>query len=81
MRTAMKVAMAAVAMMLGAGVASAAEKPVKHHHHAQTVHKSGKHHASKPTHKRTASKHVNKHYASKHNHKNLASKRTHKPAA
>jgi len=81
MRTVLKVAMAAVAMMIGAGVASAAEKPLKQHHHAQTMHKSSKHHASKATHKRNASKHSNKHYASKHAHKHVASKRTHKHAA
>lgn len=80
MRTAMKVAMAAVAMMLGAGVASAAETPMKQQHQTQSLQKSGKHQASKSTHKRTASKHANKH-ASKHSRKHLASKRTHKHAA
>ena len=56
MKTTWTVAVAAVAMMIGAGVANAHDKDAKHLHrpHHQTHamhHKTQKHYASKHTHK------------------------------
>lgn len=83
MKTTLTVAIAAVAMMFGAGIASANDKDAKNlhrsHHQTHALHqKGGKHYAAKPTNKHIASKHTHKHYASKHTHKHIASKHTHK---
>ena len=69
---------AAVAMMLGAGVATAQDLSSKHLHrsHHQTHamhHKVEKHYASKHSHKHYAVKHDHKqHFASKHGHKHYS---------
>jgi hypothetical protein len=88
MKTTLTVAIAAVAMMLGAGVASAHDKDVKHlhrsNHHLHAMHhKTGKTFASKPGHRTLATKHEHKkHIASKHVHKTFAStKHAHKHLA
>jgi Ni/Co efflux regulator RcnB len=85
MKKTLMAAIAAVAMMLGAGVASAQDMPAKrlHHHHHQaheTHHKVENRYASKKDHKHCASRHEHrKHFASKHEHrKHVASKQTHK---
>jgi hypothetical protein len=88
MKKTLTAAIAAVAMMLGAGVASAQDNPTKrlHHHHlahhqAHEMHqKVDKHYASKKDHKHYASRHEHdKHVASEHEHKkHVASKQTHK---
>ncbi len=70
MKTSLTLALAAVAMMVGGGVASASEKVVKHHAHHQvhaTQHKTVKHYAAK--------KHTTKHIASKPSHKHFAAKK------
>lgn len=83
MKTSLTVALAAAAMMLGVGVASAHDKDVKHHsvHHAHGVHH--KHVASKPATKHVALKHTHKqHLAAKPTHKrHLAGKKTGKHVA
>ena len=70
--TTLNVAIAAVAMMLGAGIASAQDnKPTKHSHHSHHQHYALKYSG----HKHYASNHVgHKHYAAKHGHKHYASK-------
>ncbi len=85
MKTTLTVALAAAAMMLGAGVASAHDKTAKgvHHHHAHHAHHTAHHkHASKH-----ASKHAEKHaakkahkHAAKHGHKHIVSKKAVKKA-
>jgi hypothetical protein len=69
MKTSMTIALAAAAMMLGAGVASAANTDAKPAHH--TAHVTKHKHASKTT---------KKHVASKTSHKHAASKKTPKKA-
>jgi hypothetical protein len=90
MKTSLTMALAAAAMMLGGGIASAHDKTVKPHHPHHAVHAthhkhvaskfSKKHLSLKHTHKHVASKKTNKHLASKHAHKHLASKKIAKKA-
>lgn len=76
MKTTLTVALAAAAMMLGAGMASAHDKDAKplrhphhpHHHHvARVPHHHHHHHdvAAKRTHRHVIAKHGHKHVASK----------------
>jgi hypothetical protein len=65
MKTSMTIALAAAAMMLGAGVAIAADRYAKH---AQTT-------AHAPKHKHASSKTTKKHVASKKSHKHASSKK------
>ncbi|MBN9289941.1 MAG: hypothetical protein J0H36_02195 [Hyphomicrobium denitrificans] len=81
MKTTLTVALAAAAMMLGAGVASAHDKTAKgvHHHHAHHAHHAANHkHAAKHA-KKHAAKKAHKH-AAKHGHKHVVSKKAVKKA-
>lgn len=80
MKTTLTVALAAAAMMLGAGVASAHDKNAKGvHHHAHHAHHAAHHkHASKHAEKHAAKK-AHKH-AAKHGHKHIVSKKAVKKA-
>ncbi len=81
MKTTLTVALAAAAMMLGAGVASAHDKTAKgvHHHHAHHAHHAANHkHAAKHA-KKHAAKKAHKH-AAKHGHKHVVSKKALKKA-
>jgi hypothetical protein len=75
MNVRLTVALAAAAMMLGGGIASAHDKDAKHQIHAHHV-AHHKHVASKVSKKHVASKSTHKHTASKKSHKHVASKKT-----
>jgi hypothetical protein len=87
MKTRLTVALAAAALMLGAGVANAHDKDGKavHHAHAHHAAQHHKHLASKSAKKHVAHKHVaakkaHKHLTAKHGHKHLVSKKAVKKA-
>jgi hypothetical protein len=70
MKTSLTVALAAAAMMLGAGMASAHDRDAKplhhpHHHHTARVPHHHHHDVASRTHRHITAKHAHKHVASK----------------